>query len=97
MVRAGIRSPGRGMPFRVSFRLSHMPSAARAVARVPRKKSRGSAAEKVRLNSRHPMLRPGTAAGVKKARMHSASLSRIWMAQVAEPGRSRFCRWVSVV
>ena len=47
------------------------------------------------MNTRQPRLRPGMAAGVKKARTVIASEMRIWMAQVVEPGRSRFCIWVS--
>ena len=47
------------------------------------------------LKTRHPTVRPGIAAGVKKDSTHSASDKRIWIAQVVEPGSRTFCRWVS--
>ena len=40
---------------------------AKAVAAVPTRKSNGSAAPEVRLNSKQPKLSPGIDAGVKKA------------------------------
>ena len=73
----------------VTFLVNHMAHVDNAVAAVPTRKSKGRAAPEVRLNSRQPKLRPGMAAGVKKARTQRASESRNWMAQVAEPGRRK--------
>ena len=87
--RAGMARPSQGIP-----RSSRMEPQARKVAKAPTAKSRGSAPAKLMLNSRQPMVRPGTAAGVKNDSTHRASDARNWMAQVAELGISRFCRWV---
>ena len=47
------------------------------------------------LKTSQPTVTPGIAAGVKKESTHSASVSRIWIAHVVEPGSRTFCRWVS--
>lgn len=68
--------PKIGMPFTVMFRPSHIPAAASREAKLPTRKSMGSTAPEVRLNSRQPMVNPGIAAGVKKAKTHRASETR---------------------
>ena len=91
---AGMVRPSRGTPLMVIFRVSHMAPQAKKVARLPTRKSRGRAPAKLRLNSRHPMVSPGTAAGVKKDSTVRASLIRHWMAKLAELGKIRFWKWV---
>ena len=78
----------------LQFRKRYIPAAATSEAKLPTKKSSGKAPAKLILNSKQPTVRPGMAAGVNSASTHSASDALNWMAQVAEPGRSRFCRWV---
>ena len=78
----------------VHLRLLHMAVVARKVAAEPASQSNGRAPAKEMLNSRQPMVKPGTAAGVISARTHSASDARNWMAQDAEPGIKAFCKWV---
>jgi len=49
---------------------------ASSVAPVPTSQSSGSAPALEMLNSRQPTVRPGMAAGVNRAKMHSASDAR---------------------
>ncbi len=72
------------------IRSRYMDTAAPMEARVPTKKSSGSAAPLLRLNSRQPMPSPGIAAGVISASTHSASDARNCTAMVAESGNKIF-------
>ena len=62
---------------RRTFRNPHMEAVAKRVARLPTSQSRGRAWAQLTLYSRQPKVRPGMAAGVKKAKMHRASDRRI--------------------
>ena len=64
-------------------------------AKLPTKKSIGSAPKYVKLNTIQPTARPGIAAGVNSASTHSASLTRNWIAHVDESGSIKFCICVS--
>ena len=72
-----------------------MPQAAKKVAKLPTRKSRGRAAPEVMLKSRHPRVSPQMAEGVKNASTHRASDARNWIAKEALLGNSRFCPWAS--
>ena len=81
-----------GYPFWVTLRRKYILPVAIRVANVPIKKSKGRVLAKVRLKIKQPILNPGMAAGVNRASTHNASEIRNWTTQVAEPGKSRFCR-----